>query len=171
MTTKELFDSQFKFQVNQSVKHRGDTKEKHVSDLGLLILNRVIIEELDDDGESRFNRMYQCRVLRFSGSGDVISFKESELMSEEEYVRMGVELDIQRQGIREEMNATRDRVFKHFGVARKSVVKLKGDDNTWQVCGFHAEGGKYSLSLRLEEGNSAEDSKSITSPDEIEKVL
>lgn len=78
------FNTIFKYKINDEVMHRGDTKS-YTADMGLLVLNRVLIESEDDESNKIYERFYHCRMIRFSGSGDIAKFSEKELMSIGEY--------------------------------------------------------------------------------------
>ncbi len=72
---EELFDDHFKFSVNQEVRHKGDkNKYSGIHDMGLLVLVRNIHEETGDGDQRIFKKTYHCRTIKFSGSGEVVSF-------------------------------------------------------------------------------------------------
>ena len=154
----ELFNEQFRFEINQEVRHRADFKANFSSDLGLLVIQRVLEEQSDDDGNVNFSRMYTCRLIRFSGSGDLARFKESELMTIEEYNRKAVLEEQEREDMRNEMYETKKEIFASFGVKRGTEVYLKDGDNidktfVYKVTGF-AQGKKEGavLILKIEAG-------------------
>lgn len=157
VTAKQLFNEQFKFALNLEVRHKGDNKHGMSSDMGLLVLRRVLEENSDDDGNVHFTRNYICRMIRFSGSGDLAQFKESELMTIEEYNRRAVEEEQQREDMRNDMYATKQEVFNSFGVKRGTEVYLKNGDtvdkeNIYKVTGFSMNKEETILILRKEAG-------------------
>lgn len=124
-TAKQLFNEQFKFNINQEVRHRGDSKKDFLTnDLGLLILQRVLIETADDDGNVHYTRQYICRMIRFSGSGDIAQFKESELMSIQEFTEKSIKDEQEREDMRNTANELKDEIFCSFGVVRNTSVRL-----------------------------------------------
>lgn len=172
---EQIFDELFKFKNNESVKHRGDKKSMHLSsDMGLLILQRHLIESVDDDGKKYFERQYLCRLVAFSGSGQIQLYKERELMSSSEFAAIEVKEQEERDEIHQKNKERTAEIFKAYGVQRGSIVKLKSDaENEYKVSGF--KGGKdtgiYELGLRKLSGlKFDEDTVYIKSPDEIEVV-
>ncbi len=154
---KQLFNQQFKFALNLEVRHKGDNKHGMSSDMGLLVLRRVLDENSDDDGNVHFTRNYICRMIRFSGSGDLAQFKESELMTIEEYNKRAVEEEQQREDMRNDMHTTKQEVFNSFGVQRGTEVYLKKGDvldkgNIYKVTGFFRSKEETVLLLRKEAG-------------------
>lgn len=116
MTTKGLFDQSFKFKNNESVRHKGDTKGNYSStDLGLLIVNRFLVEDIDDEGNPTYERSYHCRIIQFSQSGNIQHFKERELMSLEEYRENQLKEEQERHDMRERGNKLHQEVFKPSG--------------------------------------------------------
>jgi hypothetical protein len=124
LDSMELFDSTFKYQVGQQLRHRGDTKD-YSTDMGLLVLSRIMIESKDDDNSVTYRREYHCRVVRFSGSGDVMAFKEHELMTIEEYTTQNVKDEADRNRMRNEVKQVEKEVFEVFGVTPESKLFLK----------------------------------------------
>lgn len=165
-----LFDSLFKFKVHDSIRHKGDNKD-YTSDMGLLVLHRELIEEVSDNDVHDYVRYYLCRVVKFSGSGDIMRFREKELMSTAEYNQKKIADEAERNAMRQEIDRIQTEVFKAFGVDRKQIIKLKAEpDKEFWVTGFqtNAETGRYELHIRqvggLESGRKKE---VVQSPDEI----
>jgi len=121
--TEKLFNELFKFETNQEVRHRGDTKGG-IADMGLLILNRQISESIDDDGNKIYERLYICRMVRYSGSGEVNKFYERELMTTEEYNRLSANQEAERNQMRTEIRQIQEEVYKAFGVDQFSEMHL-----------------------------------------------
>lgn len=149
---QELFNEQFKFKINQEVRHKGDNKNGGHSDMGLLVLKRLLEEECDDDGNSHFVRNYVCRMIRFSGSGDLARFKESELMTITDYNIRAIEDEREREEMRNQMYNTEKEVFDSFGVKRGTEVHLANGNNVdkeniYKVSGFSTD--KYETLLHL----------------------
>lgn len=157
---EKLFKDLFKFEVHQDVRHKGDTKS-HMADMGLLVLERRIIETEDDDGNKIYNRQYVCRMTRFSGSGDLAAFKESELMSIEEYNVLSIKRENQRNEQRDKLRQMEKEIYTYFGVAKGVEVRLKGVEGIdekviLKPCGFEKTEGKAKIRLRIIEGQSCE---------------
>lgn len=153
----DLFNKQFKFSINQELRHKGDSKGSFQSDMGLLVLERHLIEECDDDGNVQFTRNYVCRMIRFSGSGDIARFKESELMSIYDFNKKVVQEEQEREDMRNEAYAVKQEVFKSFGVNRGTEVYLKNGDvvdtaSIYKVTGFSRSNDETLLILRKEAG-------------------
>lgn len=119
--TESVFDSLFKFAVNQELRHKGDTKE-YSNDMGLLVLHRIISESVDDDGNRQFSRFYHCRMIRFSGSGEIAQFSEKELISIPEYLALQIERKQESEDMRENAQQIQSDVYKAFGVTKASRV-------------------------------------------------
>lgn len=171
---KQIFNELFKFKNNQPLRHKGDNKSSHSTDMGLLAIHRLIVEDVDEDGNQKFEKLYHCRVVRFSGSGEVMQFKERELLSMEEYHQEQLKEEQERNEMRERMKRTEAEIYKAYGVSKNSVVKLKSDkENEYNVCGFKStkETGIYELSLHSVGGLSMDRKEVfIKSPDEIDAV-
>jgi hypothetical protein len=168
---QQLFNDLFKFQNNESLRHRGDGKGgKYTStDLGLLVVARVIQEDVDDNGNQVYERLYHCRIIQFSQSGNIQQFKERELMSMEEFRKAQAEEEREREEMHEEHRRTTAEIYASYGVSKKSKVKLKADkEHEYEVNGFKGKDHVYELSLR-EIGGFGK-SIYIQSPDEIESV-
>jgi len=157
MEIKEIFDQSFKFKVNDSVRHKGDNKNGLHSDMGLLILKRIMEESKDDDDGVHFNRIYHCRMIRYSNSGDIQAFKESELLSISEYNDVVLREEEDRERKRAIMYETKNEIFKSFGVERGSEVLLIKDGEVdesiiYKVTGYKADKNGTELHLRIEAG-------------------
>lgn len=156
-SAKELFESQFKFNLNQELRHKGDNKHGMSSDMGLLVLRRSIEENADDDGNVNYTRYYVCRMIRFSGSGDLAQFKESELLSISDYNRKVSEEEEERNQMRNEMHWVKSEVMASFGVSMETEVYLKVDGQadktrTYKVSGYRQDATGTFLKLRLVAG-------------------
>lgn len=173
---QELFNEQFKFKLNQEVRHKGDNKNGNSSDMGLLILQRHLEEECDDDGNSHFVRNYVCRMIRFSGSGDLAKFKESELMTITDYNIRAIKDEQEREEMRNEMYNSQKEIFDSFGVKRGTEVYLKNGDNVdkeniYKVSGYSTDKNETLLHLRkaLGEGKTVDMIK-VKSKSEFEVI-
>lgn len=170
---KELFNELFTFDVNEEVRHKGDTKGG-LADMGLLVLSRQLIETTDDDGNKLYEKIYVCRMVRFSGSGDINRFREKELMTIDEYNRKAAEEENERNWRREEVRQIEREIFDAFGIDRQSEIYLMKDGQpdksaVYKPSGFSRskdEGTK--LILRKVAGLEFGDEKAeITSKDEF----
>ncbi len=153
----ELFNKLFKFEINQEVRHRGDSKSGYAADMGLLVLERDLHEHKDDDGNTSFSRQYICRMIRFSGSGDLARFKESELMSIDEFNERAVEQEEFRNEARERMHRSKKAIYNSFGVKNGTSVYLVKDgqadsSNIYCVSGFKSDSEGIVLKLTWESG-------------------
>ena len=174
---KELFETQFKFKLGEPVRHKGDNKHGMSADMGLLILSRQLEECADDDGNSHYNRIYFCRLIKFSGSGSIASFKESELITVEEYNKQAVQEEERRDDMRNQMYSTKKAIFASFGVQRGTEVYLKIDgiaDKTkvYAVSGYSTgpeEGTLLSLRMEAGEGKTVNEVR-VKSKDEFEII-
>jgi hypothetical protein len=149
-----LFDSKFKFQINQSLRHKGDSKEAFSSDMGLLVLERHVIETEDDDGNRLYERSYVCRSIQFSGSGQLIRFSEKELMTVEEHEVERERVKEQGQRMRNEVRQMQKETYAAFGITEETILYLKDVDGNvdetkkYRVSGFSSGDGELSISLR-----------------------
>jgi hypothetical protein len=172
----QLFEQQFKFKLNESVKHRGDKTEGFSSDMGLLVLNRALVEEADDYGNINYSKQYACRMIRFSGSGQISFFNEKELYALDEYTEQSVKDKIRRDEIHHEMNESKNEVYKSFGVKMGTKVYLTKDgaadkSKVYVVAGFRQDKNGTILNLRDEAGEGATTAKTdIKSKSEFEVV-
>jgi len=150
----EFFDGKFKFQINQSLRHKGDSKESYSADMGLLVLERHIIESEDDDGNRLYERAYVCRTIQFSGSGQLMRFSEKELMTVEEHEIERENVKAQSQKMRNEVRQMQKEVYEAFGISEESVIYLNDSegnaltDKKFRVSGFSNGDGEISISLR-----------------------
>jgi hypothetical protein len=174
---QKIFDTQFQFPINQEVRHRGDNKSGMSSDMGLFILRRTLEENSDDYGNIHYTKNYICRMIRFSGSGDLAQFKESELMSIEDFNKRAVQEEQQREDMRNDMYTETQNIFKSFGVRRSTEVYLKNGDsvdksNIYKVSGFSTNKECTLLHLRraLGEGKTADEVR-VKSKNEFELVV
>jgi hypothetical protein len=137
---KELFEQQFKFRMNERVRHKGDT-HKYDADMGLLIIQRELVEQLNSDGESCFERYYVCRMIRWSGSGDLGRFKETEIMNVEDYNNLKIQEDSDRDDMRRQGRMIEKEIFEIFGVNKEDYLYevINGTPDTtkkFRVTGF-----------------------------------
>lgn len=133
-TAMQLFNEQFKFSLNQEVRHKGDSKIGlgNGNDMGLLVLVRELEESSDDDGNVHYSRYYICRMIRYSGSGDIAKFKESELMSIQEYTLKQIQDAQQHEDILNNTKMMTQEIFDSFGVRRFTKVTLKHDADKYK---------------------------------------
>ena len=177
MEAKQLFNDHFKFSLGEEARHKGDGKNGYNSDMGLLIIQRKLLETQDDDGGSHFTREYVCRMIRFGGSGDLALFRETELLSMTEYNKKVVEQEEERQDMRNHQQEVKKAIFSSFGVERGTEVHLKKEgvvDTTkiYKVSGFETsekEGTKLRLRIEAGEGRGAE-AVDVVSKDEFEVI-
>ncbi len=149
---KNVFSENFKFEINEEVRHRGDTKS-YTADMGLLILQRVLIESEDDSEKHTYERVYHCRMIRFSGSGDIARFSEKELMSIKEYEEKKIKDDFERNQMREDAKKVEKEVMELFDITKEDYVFLLKDgeaDKTkkFRLSGFHISNEGIKLILR-----------------------
>jgi|JI10StandDraft_1071094.scaffolds.fasta_scaffold21316_13 hypothetical protein len=154
---KDLFNTQFKFSLNEEVRHKGDNKHGMSSDMGLLILRRILEENSDDDNNVHFTRNYICRMIRFSGSGDLAQFKESELLTVKEYNERAVKDEQEREYMRNDIYNVTKEIFDSFGVKRSTEIYLKNGEiidkeNVYKVTGFKQDGDGTMLIARMVAG-------------------
>lgn len=154
---KELFDSKFKFKINQELRHKGDSKHSFSADMGLLVLERHIEEVQDDDGNRIFRRCYICRLIRFSGSGDLARFAEQELIDLEEHNKKSAERESMMEETRRSFKLLKDKVFKNLGIKRGAKIYLKKDgklDKTsvYTVDGCSSKGDIFKVNVSNDEG-------------------
>lgn len=153
----DLFNDLFKFELNQEVRHKGDSKNGYSADMGLLVLERELHEYKDDYNNTSFTNQYICRMIRFSGSGDLARFKESELMTMAEFEQRAVEQEQFRNEARERMHLSKKAIYNSFGVKNGSSVYLIKDGktdttNVYTVSGFSASSEGTFLKLTWESG-------------------
>ncbi len=171
---KSIFEDLFKFKYNESVKHKGDNKGNMSSDMGLLILHRELVEVVNDENIHTYEKHYYCRVIRFSGSGDIMRFKENELMSIREYDEEQIKNEFERNAMRDEMRKIQQEVYKAFGVDKNSILKLKAEpEKEYSVTGFQSnkDTNKYELLIRQNGGlETGRNKESVKSTDEFDVV-
>jgi len=126
MNPQDLFDQLFKFKTGQDVRHKGDSKS-HSADLGLLILHRLIYESVDDNGDHKYERYYVCRMIRFSGSGETAQFRETELLSIQEYEMEVLHREDDRNHMRAEMRSAQNEIHALFKVTSGTLLYLKNE--------------------------------------------
>jgi hypothetical protein len=175
---RDVFQSVFRFGIDAQVRHKADTKDKHgiSADMGMLVIKRFIVEAMTGDGDITYEKMYQCRLIKYSGSGDVVTFNEHELMSIQEWMEESVKQENEFKEIREIQRDVEKLVYGKFNVQKGEEFKLK---NKPPECRFKASGFKgkgnvvknYELNVRevtglLDEGHSFY----ITDPADIIKI-
>lgn len=178
--TKAFADT-FKFLINQEVRHRGDTKQ-YTADMGLLVLQRCIIESEDDNNNKTYERFYHCRMIRFSGSGDVARFSEKELISIKEYEEKKMKDDFEREQMRQDAKRVEKEVMELFGVTKDDYLYLKDENGNvdkskrFRMSGFAIDEKGVRLHLRESLMTAAKndevkrDSKDISSKDDFVKA-
>ncbi len=177
--SKLLFDEMFKYKNNQELRHRGDSKS-YSADMGLLVLHRLIHESVDDDGKKQYERSYVCRLVKFSGSGEVAQFREKELITIQEYERNSLEREADRNRMRNEVRQTQREIYDAFGVKEEDYFRLKDtngniiDDKKYRVTGFSMSEGTAKITIResltsLDKKVEAE-TKEITSKEQLEII-
>jgi hypothetical protein len=149
---KTMFDQNFKFSSNETVRHRADTKSI-TADMGLLILQRVLVESLDDENNSVYERFYHCRMIKFSGSGEVARFSEKELMSLKEYEENKMKEDFERNQMRQDAKRVEEEVMELFDIEKEDYVYLIKEgqpdkSKKYRMSGFHVSNEGIKLSLR-----------------------
>jgi len=125
MTPEEFFDSQFRYKIEQEVRHKADTKSEFSADMGLLVLHRYIVEEKERDGSSSFKYRYLCRMIKFSGSGGTGEFTEGELMSVDEYEQARIERQERHHNMRERMKELQKEIYDSFEVEKGAMYYLR----------------------------------------------
>jgi len=175
----ELFDEQFKYQINQDLRHRGD-KKGYAADMGLLVLHRLMYESTDDDGNKLYERAYICRLVKFSGSGETAQFREKELITTEEYERQSLQQEIDRNAMRNDARATQKEVYAAFGVSDGDFLRLKDsegkiiEDKKYRVTGFSMIGDVVKLGvtecLISLDKKVERDTKELTSVEQFEII-
>lgn len=176
-----MFSETFKFSINEEVRHRGDTKA-YTADMGLLVLQRVITQSEDDSENNTYERFYHCRMIRFSGSGDIARFSEKELMSIKEYEEKKMKDDFERDSMRQDAKRVEKEVMELFGVTKEDYLYLKDvsgqidKSKKFRMTGFGIEEKTVKLflteSLMTASKNDSvkREHKEVKSKDEFEKV-
>lgn len=171
--TMEVFNKTFKYSIGDQLRHKGDTKS-YVADLGLLVIARCIIEVKEEENSVTYKREYHCRLVRHSGSGDIASFKEHELITIEEYNKQLAEDEQERELMRNELHQTQREIYERFGINKNSHVHLTKDGESpnkkkYRACGFtckHGEKPVLKLTSVIDDSNER-GSVEVTDPSEI----
>lgn len=116
-----LLDHVFKFKVTDVVKLKVDVYS--FSETTLFILSRIISETVED-GKTVHQKHYSCRV----SSTIVESFKEGELLSEEEFMNLRMEFEMKRNKLKSDIGQNQEEIFREFGVAHYSSLYLKDSE-------------------------------------------
>lgn len=167
---QNAFTSAFKYDLNQELRHRGDGG-KHSADMGVWVHSRCIVQEMADT-EVVFKRLYQCRLIKFSGSGEMATFNENELMTVTEWNEKHMEEENEREAMRQEMNQITKMIFKEFNVERFEEIRIAGEgDKIFKVSGFKGEKGKYQLIVREQSGLLIPDKESRSTVDDPKLII
>jgi len=176
-----LFNDKFKFKINEEVRHRGDTKG-YSADMGLLVLKRILLESQDTEENFIYERHYHCRMIRFSGSGDIATFIEKELMSIQEYTEKKVQDEFETNQHRNEAKRVEAEVLELFDVTKEEYLYLKDEagnvdkSKKYRMTGFSIDetGVKMSLTESIITASNNEkvkrEQRYVSSKDEFEKV-
>lgn len=151
----EIFDRQFKFQVGQTLRHKGDKKEYGMNDMGVLVLARIMSQEINGNSLT-FHRTYHCRMIAMSGSGQIVNFKEHELQTIEEWQKNSVTQEVERNMMRNDVQRLEDDILRQFDLSKHDRFYLKDStgnpdkEKEYRMNGFKAnqESGKYEISVR-----------------------
>lgn len=175
----KMFNENFKYEVNQQLRHRGDSKG-YSADMGLLVLHRLMYESCDDDGNKTYARYYVCRLVKFSGSGETAQFQEKELMTIEDYERQRMKDEADRNRMRNEVRQIQKEVYSAFGVSEEDYLKLKDEngklieDKKFRLSGFSLADNVPKITVRevLQSLDRKIDnpSKELTSKDQFEII-
>ena len=174
----EIFDQQFKFQVGQTLRHKGDKKEYGANDVGVFVLALVMQQELHDNSLI-FERSYHCRIIAFSGSGQIFNFKEHELQTIQEWQQSAVNQEVERNMLRSDCTQLEGDILNQFGLSKQDRFYLKNSDgevdNTkeFRMNGFRSnkETGNYEISVRqCNTLNSGIESIHVSDKSIIEKI-
>lgn len=176
---EKVFNENFKYEVNQQLRHRGDTKG-YSADMGLLVLHRLMYESCDDDGNKTYARYYVCRLVKFSGSGETAQFQEKELMTIEDYQRQSLEDEADRNRMRNEVRQTQQEIYSAFGISEEDYLRLNDEngklieDKKFRLSGFSLAEGVPKIIVRevLQSLDKKIDnpSKELTSKDQFEII-
>lgn len=150
-----IFDRQFKFQCGQTLRHKADKKEYGMNDMGVLVLARNLQQEILNNSLI-FERTYYCRMIAMSGSGQVVSFKEYELQTIEEWQKSSVSAEVERNLLRSDVNQMEDDILKQFDISKRDRFYLKDSsgnvdkEKEYRMNGFRSnkDTGKYEISVR-----------------------
>jgi hypothetical protein len=152
ISLKGVFDNHFKFAISSEVRHKGDKKEYGTHDMGLFIVGRFIEERLDDSEGTVYKKIYHCRMIRFSGSGDIAAFAETELQSVEDWRKDAVKEEVERNMMRDDILRLETDILKEFGIKKSDRFKIVDMEETkeFRMNGFktNKDTGKYEISVR-----------------------
>ena len=171
----ELFNKVFRFKVGDSVRHKADTKDWS-ADMGLLVTARYLVEESGDgENEIIFKRLYECRMIKLSGSGERGTFREHELMTLDEYAVFQTQQRERTQEVMNESKQTQKEVYAAFGVTKDTHVRVKSDSTgrEYRPCGYSfkkGEGMKLKLVSIIKADNLELDYADVSKVDEIEII-
>lgn len=120
-----VFKNFFRYEIGDDVYSLSDTKSVLGRDMGLVILNRMIDEGKDISGNLVYEACYVCRMAASSGSGQLIKFREDELISPD-----GFEIrETERRTLLEERNILRraqdEEALLKLGLKLKDKVETK----------------------------------------------
>jgi hypothetical protein len=141
-----IFDGAFKYGFTDVLYHRADTK-RFSNDMSMMPLSRTIVQEKDDDGNTIYQRIYHCRVIKHSGSGEIFAFKERELMNLEEFELSRLENDEHIHEMKAEIQRTEQLVYKKFGVSGRNA-RVTHNGESYVVTGWGSQGKSCNLVLR-----------------------
>lgn len=174
----EIFDKQFKFQCGQTLRHKGDKKEYGMNDMGVLVLARNMSQEINDN-ELIFERTYHCRLIALSGSGQVISFKEHELQTIEDWQKSAISQEVERNLMRSDVNQLEDDILKQFDLSKRDRFYIRDSNGNinkekeYRMNGFRAnkDTGKYEISVRQSNTlDSSVESIYVSNKSQIDKI-
>lgn len=175
----EIFDRKFKFQCGQTLRHKGDKKEYGMNDMSVLVLARNMQQEIIGNSLV-FENHYHCRMIAMSGSGQVVSFKEYELQTVEEWQKSSVSAEVERNLLRSDVNQMEDDILKQFDLSKRDRFYLKDSsgnvdkEKEYRMNGFRSnkDTGKYEISVRHSNTlNSDVESIYVSDKSQIEKIV
>lgn len=138
----ELFDTVFKFKLDQEVRHKADNKSSYGT-VGMIVMSREIQQTSNSDGANTFDRIYTCRLFSYSDNARIIMVKETELMSQEEYKKRQAEVEAEMEEQRRITREYSNRVFQSFGVNRGCVVYLKNGEEVDESTPYEVTGWSH----------------------------
>jgi hypothetical protein len=141
---KELFEKSFKFKINDVLRHKAD-KNEHSVDAGLLVLSRTISEEKDDV----FELYYECRIINYSGAGQIFRFHERELLTVEEYTLLKLNERTTLDNMHKRMKEGFKDIYDYFGVEEKGSVTLKDKEGQYKIIGCGSDHSQRKVFLKL----------------------
>ncbi len=139
MKLYEELSKKFKFGLSEQVYHKADTKGG-IADLGLLVKGRMLLEECDAEKHPVYHRKYICRMVKFSGSGEVAWFDEHELVSRDEHSLLQERLEEERREVRRMVQETQEDFYQSFGLSKNSKVYLVIDGKVDKTFIYKASG-------------------------------